>query len=353
MTELEPRAGEALERMLGRYTRVRLDPTPAQSKRMRGVVMAEAWRRYLTRTSVIGTGGRTVGPRRPAFAAWSGRRVGASVVAAVVAGLLIGSSAFASSRAGGPLYDARLTLEQLTLPADPTARLEAEIAQAQGRVADLADAVSRGDEPAVDAAARAYARTIDDLDVTGGQASERALSAVRFHRNVLLELLSTAPTQALTGIEEALDHSTAVIDRLDATDGGPVTGAPAGAGNGNAGGNQGGNGTTNGAGNPGGAGQGGGGANAGGQGGAAGAGAQGGGSGGGSSGAQGAGQGSSQGAGQGGGSGGGATGAGDDPDHDGANGAGAKPDRTPRPTKAPPPNDAHGDASQDAGGGGN
>ncbi len=127
-----------------------------------------------------------------------------------------------------PLYDARIALEDLTLPSDPTARLEAEIAQAQGRVAELADAVSRGDWPAVEAAARAYGRTLDDLDDATGQPALRALAAVQFHQAVLLRLLGTAPSQALAGIEQALDRSGTVIARLDAISGGqPEVGVPA------------------------------------------------------------------------------------------------------------------------------
>jgi hypothetical protein len=341
MTVLEPRAGEALERMLGRYTRVRLDPTPAESKRMRGVVMAEAWRRYLARTSVIGSGGRA-GSRRVPFSAWTSRRVGTSVAAAVVAGLLIGSTAFASSRAGGPLYDARLALEDMTLPSDPTARLEAEIAQAQGRVADLADAVSRGDEPAVDAAASAYSRTLDDLDVNGGVPADRALAAVQFHRGVLLELLSTAPSQALGGIEEALDHSTAVINRLDDAAGGPTTGAPGGAGSGNAGGNAGDGGNPgDGQGPAGGAGNANGGASGGGQG----AGGAQGGQGGASTSDSGG-----QGTGQGGQKGGTSDGSGQGAGHGGTAG-GSNDDRTPKPAKTPAPDSDHQSGDQGSQGG--
>ena len=47
MTELEPRAGEELERQLDRFVRVRLDPSPAQAKRARSAVMEAAWRQRL------------------------------------------------------------------------------------------------------------------------------------------------------------------------------------------------------------------------------------------------------------------------------------------------------------------
>ena len=39
MTELEVRAGEELERKIERYARLRLDPSAAQAKRARSVLM--------------------------------------------------------------------------------------------------------------------------------------------------------------------------------------------------------------------------------------------------------------------------------------------------------------------------
>ena len=47
MQELEPRAGDELDRLIGRYARVRLDPSPAQTRRARAAIMEEAWRRRL------------------------------------------------------------------------------------------------------------------------------------------------------------------------------------------------------------------------------------------------------------------------------------------------------------------
>ena len=50
MAAAEPLAGEELERALGRYARVRLDPSQAQRRRARSAVMEEAWRRRIDPT---------------------------------------------------------------------------------------------------------------------------------------------------------------------------------------------------------------------------------------------------------------------------------------------------------------
>ncbi|HET7829307.1 MAG TPA: DUF5667 domain-containing protein [Candidatus Limnocylindrales bacterium] len=253
MTELEPRAGEELERTLDRYVRLRLDPSPGQAKRARSAVMEAAWRQKLegrhaaaallaedlepsvsaASLTVLpasrGASGRAAQTHDPApFAGWGPRRFGVSFAAAVLAGLMVGSSVFAASRAGGPLYGTRLALEELTLPTNAQARLEAELGLAQGRLAEIVEGVSKGDQQAAAAALTAYLATLDDLgDSTGGPA-ERALDAISKHQAVLEEVLGKAPEQARTGLENALLMSGKVIERLDAA-AGPVG---AGAGNG-------------------------------------------------------------------------------------------------------------------------
>jgi hypothetical protein len=238
MQELEPRAGDELDRLIGRYARVRLDPSPAQTRRARAAVMEEAWRRRLApdlASAASTSRDRTTRRRRGPFASWGGRRVGTAFAAAVLAGLVLGSSAFAASRAGGPLYDARLSLEALTLPSDPTARLEAELARAQSRIAEIAEAASRGDGVALNAAVGAYASTLADIDHVQGEPAGRARDAVILHQAVLRDLLQHVPRQAQGGIERAIDNSATAIDRLDAASAAPAA-TPAGPGNPNAGG---------------------------------------------------------------------------------------------------------------------
>jgi hypothetical protein len=227
MTVAEPLAGDELERMLARYARVRLGPDPSQVRRARAAVMEDAWRHRLTTDAARPTA------RRGLFPGWTSRRLGLSLTAAMIAGLMIGTSVFASSRAGGPLYEARLALETLALPSGAAARVDSRIEAAHARLADAVEAAGRHDPAATTAALDAYDRVIDDLLAADGTAAERALEAVQFHHAVLLEIAGTVPDPAASGIERALLNSERVIDRLSAS----VSSAGTPGANGNGGGN--------------------------------------------------------------------------------------------------------------------
>ena len=262
MDAIEPRAGDELERLMARYARVRLEPSPAQAKRARSAVMETAWR---SRIDAEASSRRW----RLPFSGWSGRRVATAASAAVFAGLLVGSSAFAASRAGGPLYDTRIAIEDAMLPSNPAARLQAQIANAQVRLAEAYDAEIRGDQGALTAALQAYAQDASALAATTGPSTDQVLMALQQHRDVLQSLIQRAPSAALPGLDQALSSSDKAIERLTAADGtlngngnasgsgsqgagnGNANGNPSGAGNGNAnGGSSGaGNGNANGAGN--------------------------------------------------------------------------------------------------------
>jgi hypothetical protein len=244
MQALEPTAGDELELMLTRYARVRLDPSQAQTRRARTSLVEEAWRRHL---AVVDASSRRAPvehrSRRIPFAAWRPRRITLALAAAVLAGLLIGSTAFAASRAGGPLYEVRLNVEALMLPSDPGARLDAQLAQAQARLADIVDASGRGDAGAMAAAIDAYDATITNLDATDTQGTGRARAVIELHMSVLEQLLAVAVGPSVHGLQNAVLHSSGVIERFDAASGaGPANGST-NAGGANAGGN--GNGGTN------------------------------------------------------------------------------------------------------------
>ncbi len=196
MATAEPLAGEELERTLGRYARVRLDPSQAQRRRARSAVMEEAWRRRIDPTGSVAAAAGYRPVRRALFAGWTTRRIAASLSAAVLVGLMVGSSVFAASRAGGPLYESRLALESLTLPSDPSARVDAELALAQARLAEAVEATGRHDDRAAIAALDAYDAAIDRLTTAGGPSAARAREAVQFHRSVLLEVAANAPAGA-------------------------------------------------------------------------------------------------------------------------------------------------------------
>jgi sRNA-binding protein len=207
----EPLAGDELDQVMARYARVRLDPSPAQVRRARSALMADAWRQHL---AASGSPAPAARHRRP-FTGWSGRRLGATFAAAVMAGLLVGSSVFAASRAGGPLYGVRMEAERLALPGDPGARLEAEIAIAQTRLAEVVDASSRGDQTAFDASLAGYEAAIADFGGATGSSAERALEAITAHRMVLAAVLGRAPAAATDGLNTAISQSDRLIERLD------------------------------------------------------------------------------------------------------------------------------------------
>jgi hypothetical protein len=214
MAIAEPLAGEELERTLGRYARVRLDPSQAQRRQARSAVMEEAWRRRIDPTGSVAVAAGYRPVRRALFAGWTTRRIAASLSAAVLVGLMFGSSVFAASRAGGPLYESRLALEALALPSDPSARVDAELAQAQARLAEAVEATGRNDGRAAIAALDAYNAAIDRLTAAGGPSGARAREAIQFHRSVLLEVAANAPAEAAGGLERALENSNRVIESL-------------------------------------------------------------------------------------------------------------------------------------------
>ena len=235
MQEMEPQPGETLERMLARYARVRLDPSPAETRRARAAVMEEAWRRRFelaAAAAVVPSAAQAPlddRPRRLPFARWGLRRLSGALSAAVLAGLLIGTSAFATSRAGGPFYETRLALEELTLPSDAASRVEAEIAMAQTRLAEIVEASSRDDQRALSAALAAYEHTIGILGATTGGPATRAEEAVASHRAVLERVAGMVSEQARGGLDHALLASDTAIDRLSAAgDGKPGAGGSGG-----------------------------------------------------------------------------------------------------------------------------
>ena len=250
MQAIEPVAGEALERVLGRYARVRLDPSPAEVRRARAAVMEAAWRSRIQ----ANTAGRR---RRRPFAGWSGRRFAVAASVAMLAGVTLGSTLFAASRAGGPLYDARIAFEDLTLPNDPQARLQARLANAQARLAEAFDAEVRGDQTALIAALNAYEVDAATLGTTSGSDVAPALAAVQQHRTLLLSLLQDAPAAAVPGLDQALASSDRAIQQLTAADAGKDGGSSGGGSNGGSnGGGSGGGGNGGGSGSGGGSGHG-------------------------------------------------------------------------------------------------
>lgn len=234
--------GEAdpVERELAGYARDALTPDAAAMRGIREALRREAQTRPRSgaprapdlRVLAGGAGATPAAPTRRSLRRGSSRRAVSALVAAALAGLVVGGTVLASARPGGPLYAARVWLEQVTLPADPDARLEAEIARAQTRLAEATEAGAAGDRSAIQAALDAYARIVEQTIDEGADAatgSERATLAFEHHRNVLEDLrdeLAAREVPAEDAIAHALAQSSRAIARLGKADADPTRGRP-------------------------------------------------------------------------------------------------------------------------------
>lgn len=227
-----------LGRRLGAYAETRLSPDLQTSSRLRARVLAVAHRRA---ARAGGDAGLTVlsrpagsvakpfigRPRAAARASRSGpakrwRRVGGALLAASLSAAVLAGGTFAA-RPNGPLYDARIWVETLTLPSDPSARAVAELARLEERLREAADAGRAGDTAGVTAALAAYESIVTEASTSAILAGDEVASAViatGVARNVevLRGLLGDAPAKASAAISRALDaaiaRSTDTVDRM-------------------------------------------------------------------------------------------------------------------------------------------
>jgi hypothetical protein len=222
------RAHGELERRLEAFAGARLSPDPRQMARIRTAVMTEASRtlsvpsvlplRLAHGPMLVASGLRTRGVRFFPFgprilSGW--RRSAGALAAASLAGLLLGGSAFAASRAGAPLYGVRVWLEAATLPADQEARAAAELSHLQSRLGDIADAAARGDGSAVSAALAAYRISVEDALANAADNHDilaRLEIELTRHRVVLASLLGLVPSNAQDAIQQVLDRDQHALD---------------------------------------------------------------------------------------------------------------------------------------------
>lgn len=193
-----PERDDELERRLEAHARARLAPDPARIARMRAQLLADVRERpaaSLTRLD----------PRSRRRTRWL-----PALLAAGLSVVLVGGIVFAGSQAGGPLYPARLWLEQVTLPADPASRLDGELDHLQTRLDEAAAAVPAGNGDAVQAALDAYRATIDRAVTTAGEDLDRTTHVglvLGRHRAVLAALADRLPPKAAEAIERAIDRT--------------------------------------------------------------------------------------------------------------------------------------------------
>jgi hypothetical protein len=240
-TNMGRRLGDAeLARRLGAYAAVRLAPDAVAMARVRANVLASATSRATEATPIVAPLAVERARRRASISPFRQRRLRFEIgLAAALVALLIVVGGAAAAQAGGPLYGARLWVETLTLPTDPSARTDAELNRLTARLQDARDAAARGDGAAVQAALQAYQATVDEaLDVAGSDSTltDRISLELQRHLAVLSALVDTLPDKASATLQRVLAQSEATIQRIEADhEANPGAENAGGGGNGGAG----------------------------------------------------------------------------------------------------------------------
>jgi hypothetical protein len=134
-----------------------------------------------------------------------------------------------AARPGGPLYDARLWAETLTLPSDPSARAVAELDRLKDRLREIAEASRAGDSAGAAAALAAYGAIVEEASASAILAGDDVAAAVLeagVGRNVVVlqALVAKVPANASAAISGALDaaivRSSEAVERIHASRGG-------------------------------------------------------------------------------------------------------------------------------------
>jgi len=230
-------AGDArLRQRLEVYAETRLTPDLATSSRIRARVLAVAHRQAdLARadaalTVVTAATERAAMPSRRRRARW--RRPLVALLAASLGVGAVAGSAFAA-RPAGSLYGARLWLETLTLPNDPSQRALAELDRLQHRLIEAAEAVRTGDTAGAAAALAAYEAIMEQASSAAIAAQDDVAAAVLqtgVGRNVkmLQALILALPDEATDAIQQAvqraIDRSDRAIERIERGQQGPNSG---------------------------------------------------------------------------------------------------------------------------------
>jgi hypothetical protein len=214
-----------LRRRLEAYAESRLSPDLATTSRMRARVLAHAHRHAdLARADAALTIVRPGAAEEPrARRSAAARRTAISLLSAAALAVAMVGGAAAASQAGGALYDARLFVEEFTLPAEPSERAIAELDRLTQRLAEAESAARAGDDAAAAAALTAYERIVGAASSEVFAADDPVAAAALetgIGRNVevLQALIARVPAQAgeaiSRAVERAIERSANAIDRV-------------------------------------------------------------------------------------------------------------------------------------------
>jgi hypothetical protein len=212
--------------LLDAYADARLRADPERTWVVRARVLAAARARSRSMTDAATTPAPRRWPRLPRLARTPLVAAATLLLLAAIAG-----GALAASAPGGPLYGARLWVEELALPAAPEARADAEVDRLEERLAEASDAAGRSDADAVVAALAEYRATAEEaLEAAGDDPARRAHVAeqIRRHVTVLAALAGRLPERAAAAIGEAILRTEAHVEELLDKEAGAPTTRPAG-----------------------------------------------------------------------------------------------------------------------------
>ena len=232
-------------RRLDAFAQVRLAPDAAAMARIRTALMGQAFALADARSAALNSPAPlpVALPERPAVAFPRKQRRAAAAVLAACLVVGVGAGSVAASQAGGPLYGPRMWIEAATLPSDPMARANAQLARLDARLQEVRIASGTGNAGAAEAALQAYVVIVADLDAQAATNSAVAASLeddMARRQVVLFGLLDEVPAQAQDAIQHALQQGSNAIDGTGVD---PRSGKPAQGGGGQDGQGQGGSGS--------------------------------------------------------------------------------------------------------------
>jgi hypothetical protein len=160
----------------------------------------------------------------------TGRWVRRGVAVLLAAGLLLGGAvAVSAAPPDSPLYDARIALENLTLPAAASARAQARVAALQERIKEAKGAANGNNAKAVAAALKAYRASVKDALKEAGD-DPAALAALYAALGLHVEALETIDAsnvgEAKSAIDNALEDSQNAVTEIEQRGHGKPTTSP-------------------------------------------------------------------------------------------------------------------------------
>lgn len=149
----------------------------------------------------------------------TGRWVRRGVAVLLAAGLLLGGAvAVSAAPPDSPLYETRIALENLTLPAAASARAEARVAALQERIKEAQGAANGKNAKAVAAALKAYRASVKDALKEAGDdpaALANLYAALGLHLEALQTIDAANVGDAQSAIDNALEDSQNAVTEIE------------------------------------------------------------------------------------------------------------------------------------------